>query len=279
MSLNWKDTWMLKSRLGQSMDQGLRYLNELCLFGDDVNVNSTLPFEILEKTPNLETMKIYNCRSLKEISFPSQNPLKEMLANLKQLILNSLYELHAIRGLEHLSKLQLLHVLRCGRLTTLAGQSCSNLKELRISFCDRLQCLFTSSAAKTLIHLEEMYVASCPLMKEIVRKEQDETATDTEEIRFERLERIHLESSSRLECFYSGNATLKFPSLIQVDIVDCPRMKIFSQGLIHVESSRGIQVSYGADDDLVFHLHDLNAAVVWRHLQMVRTFIRIKSRI
>ena len=280
MDLDWKVISRLKSRLGQSMDQGLRYLNGPSLYGDDENENSTLPFEILEKTPNLERMEIGYCGSLKEISFPSQNPEigKGMLANLKQLMLSWLYELHSISGLEHLPKLQLLEVLACDRLTTLGGQSCSNLKELRIDWCDGLQCLFTSSAAKMLIHLEEMYVERCESIKEIIGNEQDGTTTDTEEIRFERLERIHLKRLSSLECFCSGNSTLKFPALIQVDIVDCPNMKIFSQGLIHMESSRRIQISYGPDDDLIFY-DDLNTAVLWAPLQMVMTFIRVKRRI
>ncbi|XLS80959.1 hypothetical protein HN51_046790, partial [Arachis hypogaea] len=67
-----------------------------------------------------------------------------------------------------------------------------------------------------------------------------------------------------LECFYSGNVTLKLPSLIQLDIVNCSKMKVFSHGNVGV--SRSIQVSYNdSSDDLVFH-RDLNNAAVLQSL-------------
>ena len=274
LALNWKDASVLWSWLleRQSTDQGLERLNELSLiFDDDVNEKSTLPFEIFEKTPNLETIGIASFRSLE--AFPSQNLEigNRVPGNLKRLFLFALFELHSIGRPGYLSQLQLLHVYGCPRLTTLVVQSCSNLKVLDIQECHELQFLFTSSVAKMLTHLEEMYIEDCESMKEIVRKEQDDETT-TGEINFERLESISLQSLSSLEYFYSGNATLQLPSLIQVDIADCPKMRIFSQGLINAESFRGINRSH---DDLVFH-NDLNAAIELLFLYQVRTSISIK---
>ncbi|QHO52455.1 uncharacterized protein DS421_2g39490 [Arachis hypogaea] len=234
--LNQNQILALSSWLAQSVNQGLQYLIELGVVNfaevknNDDGENSALLLEILDKTPNLERFEIRN-HHFKSINIPEEAG-KRMLG-LKELSLLSLSELNAISGVEYLLNLQLLKVSGCPKLTTL-GQTCSNLKELDISICHRLECLFTSLAAKLLIHLEELKVSRCDLLKEIVGKEQqsDETATAstaTKDIELKRLERIKLHSLKNLECFYSGSAILKLPSLIWVNIEDCPAMKSFSQ--------------------------------------------------
>ncbi|KAL4393479.1 hypothetical protein AHAS_Ahas02G0056100 [Arachis hypogaea] len=251
--LNQNQILALSSWLAQSVNQGLQYLIELGVVNfaevknNDDGENSALLLEILDKTPNLERFEIRN-HHFKSINIPEEAG-KRMLG-LKELSLLSLSELNAISGVEYLLNLQLLKVSGCPKLTTL-GQTCSNLKELDISICHRLECLFTSLAAKLLIHLEELKVSRCDLLKEIVGKEQqsDETATAstaTKDIELKRLERIKLHSLKNLECFYSGSAILKLPSLIWVNIEDCPAMKSFSQqGAVHVEErSRPIQTRH-----------------------------------
>ncbi|RYR24626.1 hypothetical protein Ahy_B02g058141 isoform F [Arachis hypogaea] len=269
LMLNKNHTLELSSWLGQSMNQGLPCLNELNLVdfdeekNNDVRENSTTPLEILDKTPNLEIIEIYG-NHCKTINIPEA---AKRILDLKELKLWSLSELNSISGLEYLLKLRLLQVYECPKLTTL-GQSCSNLKELHIEGCHGLQCLFTSSSAKMLIQLQELKVLYCDSLKEIVGKEQqsDETAT-VSAVEFKRLERISLLSLERLECFYSENGMLKLPSLISVEIEQCPRMKIFSQTAIHVEPSRPIQVSYTSSNDDLLFCDDLNVAVAWKSLQ------------
>jgi hypothetical protein len=46
-----------------------------------------------------------------------------------------------------------------------------------------------------------------------------------------------------------------------VDIRQCPKMEVFSQGRINAKSFRGIQASSNSNDDLVFYNNDLNASV------------------
>ncbi|XP_061355905.1 uncharacterized protein LOC133300390 [Gastrolobium bilobum] len=102
------------------------------------------------------------------------------------------------------------------------------------------------------------------LPKDPNEKEQQERPThppSQEEIKFEWLERIVLHDLPSLECFYSGNSTLQLPSLLQINIWQCPKMKIFSpEELTHSEYFRGIQVSSDSSDELVFH-DDLNGSV------------------
>ncbi|XLU80663.1 hypothetical protein S245_004083, partial [Arachis hypogaea] len=236
------------------------YLNELYSFScyNDDGENSTSPFEILadKMLPKLEILQIYrnNCKTM---NIPKE--AGERMLHLKELKLRSLSELNSISGLEYLLKLRLLEVYECHKLiTVLELHSYSNLKELHIKDCNGLECLLTSSAVKMLIHLEELKVEWCNSLKEIVQQE-----SGTEDIiEFKHLHRITLADLGSLECFYSGNATLQFPSLIRLDILDCSDMKIFS----HVKLPL-FQVFYSFSEAERLFLHDLNVAIVCQFLQ------------
>ncbi|RYR24640.1 hypothetical protein Ahy_B02g058150 isoform E [Arachis hypogaea] len=243
-------------------------LNELHLayfpdYNDD-GENSTSPFEILadKMLPKLEIIEIAS-NNCKTINIPKE--AGERILHLKELKLSSLHELNSISGLEYLLKLRLLEVSSCPKLTTvLVLHSYSNLKELHIIDCGGLECLLASSAAKMLIHLEELKVKRCESLKEIVGKEEESGTEDI--IEFKRLHRITLVSMNSLECFYSGNATLNLPSLIRVDIVGCPKMKFFSQTETHVKLPL-FQVFYSSYEAERLFLPDLNVAVACQFLQ------------
>ncbi|XLR53173.1 hypothetical protein HN51_021399 [Arachis hypogaea] len=264
LALNWRYTQALSSWLTELNNKNLESLNELYLVDDDGKSTCNVPVGLFEKTPNLETLGLsFSCDEILKNILPSHDNVnnKEILGNLKELYLSNLDKLKTISGVEYLlNKMRLLYVSACPKLTTIVLQSCSFLKELHIQFCDAMLRLFTSSTAKMLIHLEELRVGFCKSLKEIVGEEQ-QSATEDEAIEFKQLQRITLRSLESLECFYSGNATLKFPSLIQLDRVDCSKMKVFSHGNVP-PISRRIQVSYNdSSDDLVF-LRDLNNAAV-----------------
>ncbi|XP_057744732.1 uncharacterized protein LOC130962545 [Arachis stenosperma] len=244
------------------------YLNELYSYSgyNDDEENSTSPFEIFaddKMLPKLETIHIHGNKHCKTINVPKE--AGERMLHLKELKLESLHELSSISGIGYLLKLRLLEVSRCPKWTrVLVLHSYSNLKELHIFSCHGLECLLTSSAAKMLIHLEELKVEYCNSLKEIVGKEEESGTEDI--IEFKRLHRITLNHLGRLECFYSGNATLQFPSLIRLDILRCSKMKIFSQTEINVKPPL-FQVFYSSYEAERLFLHNLNVAVVCQFLQ------------
>ncbi|KAJ1392591.1 P-loop containing nucleoside triphosphate hydrolase [Sesbania bispinosa] len=265
--LDWQHTSaMLRS--GQ-LTEDLQYLNELCLYRFSEKEDATFPFGILEKAPNLQEIRILRWNSLKTLT---QNPKisdHRMFEHLKTLTVDRVPNIESFESTDSswlnivCEKLHKLNFCACPDLTKLLNSpssvSFSCLKELYISECHKLEYLFTSSAARKLMHLEKITVKECESMKEIVAKEQHETSP--QEIKFERLYLIHLNSLPSLEYFYSGSDTLQLPSLIQVDIILCPNMENFSQGLIHAEYFRGINVSYDdTDRDIVFY-YDVNASV------------------
>ncbi|KOM37902.1 hypothetical protein LR48_Vigan03g128400 [Vigna angularis] len=261
--LNEKNITLLKD--GHSRDL-LHKLNYLDLVSEDYgNKKDSLPFDFLQKVPNLEYLVVRQCFGLKEI-FPSKKLDGDhdgiLLAGLNKLSLNKLLELESI-GLDHpwvkpyTEKLQGLAVIKCPRLERLVNcvTSFINLKQLIVKNCKRMMYLFTFSTAKSLGKLETLRIENCESMKEIIEKE-DENGYD--EIIFGRLTKLWLYSLPRLVSFYSGNDILQFSSLQIMRLFKCPNMKSFSQGNTNAPMFYGIKSS--SDSDLTFH-SDLNMTV------------------
>ncbi|MED6184078.1 hypothetical protein PIB30_043928 [Stylosanthes scabra] len=248
LSMKSKDTSVLYSWLQGSENDKLEYLRALRLDFDDEGDSkySTSAFEILKRTAKLEKIIIINSTSHEKIPFLPQNSSNgqdRFLEQLESLVLFFLFKLSSFKGLESLSKLQQLYIYQCPHLEIIE-QYPPNLKVLYVEGCHRLQYLFISSAARTLKHLEKLQVQDCKSLKDIVRK-GPEDGTTTEEIIFERLRIIWLENLESLECFYSGNAASKLPSLDQAAIWKCPKMTIFSQELSDVKFSIPINSAEG----------------------------------
>ncbi|KAL2335897.1 hypothetical protein Fmac_010343 [Flemingia macrophylla] len=264
LRLDWKHISALGSRFRSGrFAKGLKYLNEFSMHvGADEDEKPMLLNEILRKAPYLIEMGINNCNS-PEI-FLSANLSVEQLRILK---LCEVSKLHSIKPEDSswrntvCEKIQELNVVRCPHLITLVHSTStvffSCLKKIRISNCHILQYLCTSSSAKFLLNLEEIIVEECDSVKEILVAKGGATSED---IQFDRLKSIVLQSLPSLTCFYSGKDTLRLSSLKTVHISKCPNMKIFSQGVIHAESFKGIQMSRVAEQDLLFH-QDLNASI------------------
>ncbi|KAI4353809.1 hypothetical protein L6164_002735 [Bauhinia variegata] len=248
VSLNEKEVMMLwHEKSEEALLHNIKCLQLYCFH--NANELDTLPFAFLLNVPNMETLAIA-CSDFKEI-FPSQKLEGEYirkLAQLKGLRLVNLSQLSTI-GLEHSWKdrlcenLEVLQIQRCPRLTNIvqSAVSFSSLKELLINQCHGLECLFTSSKAKSLVRLKEMCIEECKSIKEIVAKEEDESTQD--EIIFEHLIKISLNSLPYLTTFHTGNSSLKLPSLHKVIITQCPKIINFSQGSISAPILLGIQVS------------------------------------
>lgn len=250
-------------------------LNILDLSFDDYeNKKDTLPFDFLHKVPSVECLRVQRCYGLKEI-FPSQKLQVHhgILARLNELYLFKLKELESI-GLEHpwvkpySAKLEILEIRKCSRLEKVVSCAVSfiSLKELQVIECERMEYLFTSSTAKSLVQLKMLYIEKCESIKEIVRKEDESDAS--EEMIFGRLTKLRLESLGRLVRFYSGDGTLQFSCLEEATIAECPNMNTFSEGFVNAPMFEGIKTSR-EDSDLTFH-HDLNSTIKKLFHQHVR---------
>ncbi|KAL9315077.1 hypothetical protein ACSQ67_016078 [Phaseolus vulgaris] len=217
-------------------------LNKLDLSYENVDrKEKTLPFDLL-KVPSLQRLEVRHCFGLKEI-FPSQKLEVHdgKLPELKRLTLVKLHDLESI-GLEH----------------PWVKPFSVTLKKLTVRLCDKIHYLFTFSTAESLVQLEFLCIEKCDLIREIVKKEDEDASA---EIKFRRLTTLELVSLPKLASFYSGKTTLQFSRLKTVTVDECPNMITFSEGTINAPMFQGIETSIYYSN-LTF-LNDLNTTVQW----------------
>ncbi|XP_068484978.1 uncharacterized protein [Phaseolus vulgaris] len=245
LTLNEENIILLRD--GHGPQHLLCNLNKLDLsFEHDDRKEKTLPFDFLLMVPSLQNLEVRQCFGLKEI-FPSQKLEVHdgKLPELKRLTLVKLRKLESI-GLEH----------------PWVKPFSATLKMLTLQLCNKIHYLFTFSTAESLVQLEFLCVEECGLIREIVKKEDEDASA---EIKFGRLTTLELDSLPKLASFYSGNATLQFSRLKTITVAECPNMITFSEGSINAPMFQGIETSTD-DYDLTF-LNNLNSTVQWLFVQ------------
>jgi len=228
----------------------LRTLNKLDLsFEHHDKEKDTLPFDFLFKLPSLQRLVVRRCFGLKEMFSSQQLEVHDRkLPELERLTLLNLQELESI-GLEH----------------PWVKPFSVTLKKLTVRFCENIHYLFTFSTAESLVQLEFLYIKKCGLIREIVKKEDEDASA---EIKFRRLTTLEMDSLPMLASFYSGKATLHFSRLKTVTVNECPNMRTFSEGSINAPMFHGIE-TLTDDYGLTFH-NDLNSTVQWLLVKQVR---------
>lgn len=118
--------------------------------------------------------------------------------------------------------------------------SFQNLTTMEVSKCDGLITLLTFSTAKSLVNLKRMQVIDCKMIEEIIHV-RDEVKKGC--IIFSQLEYLRLTCLPSFTSFCLENYRLKFPSLEQVIVKECPKMEIFSRGDLITPKLKRLQLT------------------------------------
>ncbi|XP_021659394.2 uncharacterized protein LOC110649219 isoform X2 [Hevea brasiliensis] len=217
--------------------------------------SAIFPFDLLQLFYNMEKLFIW-CSHFEEL-FPYEGLVDKekhasSLAQIRYLELDLLPDLKYIWN-QHsqldqvLQNLETLKVKRCDNLISLAPSSASfqNLTNLDIENCSGLSSLVTCSAAKSLVQLTELGIKGCDGLTEIVANEGDESKKD---IIFCKLKSLGIHCLPSLVCFCSAEHIFKFPSLTQVILRQCPKMQVFSKGVLSTPRLRRIRLTEEVND-------------------------------
>ncbi|KDO48645.1 hypothetical protein CISIN_1g044424mg, partial [Citrus sinensis] len=150
-----------------------------------------------------------------------------------------------------------------------------NLKELQAVGCKGLKHLVTSTTAKSLEGLISMKIFGCRAMTEVVVSDQEEDGAPNlelkQEVVFSKLKRLDLCDLDSLTSFCPANYAFKFPSLQDLSVIGCPKLKIFTTGTEELRTPPRVNVWYGErDDQLRWASNDLNTTIQQLHLEKVQ---------
>ncbi|KAG8661227.1 hypothetical protein MANES_02G215400v8 [Manihot esculenta] len=226
--------------------------------------SAVFPFDLLERFQPMEILQV-DCSQFKKLFLYDGSVGRKKYAKVLRLVrvlaLNNLPNLTDIGNQDSqldqvLQSLELLHVERCNSLVALAPSSTfQNLITLKVLKCNGLLSLVTSSTAKSLVQLTTMSIKECDGLKEIVANDGDEIELK-EDIIFRKLESLELHYLPSLVCFCSSEHNFKFPFLKNVTVKQCPKLQVFSKGVLSTSSLLGVQ-----KDDQWHWNGNLNASI------------------
>ncbi|XP_031267747.1 uncharacterized protein LOC116126183 [Pistacia vera] len=241
--------------------------------------STNISVRILQRLNNLEKL-ILREGSYKEIFTCGEDEKRtETLIQIKSLELSSLsdvkylwrndFKLDAV-----LQNLEVLKVSDCSRMINVLPSPASfeNLTVLKVSYCTELINIFTPSVAKHLVQLREMGIEGCTMMIEIVSNEKDVAVED--EIVFSKLKLLSLRYLDSLTCFSPGKYTLNFPSLKELIVERCRKMKSFSGGILNTPSLLKVQQDKKDKDEWGWE-GDLNTTVQHMYKEEVNSNLEL----
>ncbi|KAB2006680.1 hypothetical protein ERO13_D11G326000v2 [Gossypium hirsutum] len=225
----------------------IKMLRISCYFDE----SAVFPISFLRMFYNLEWLEVVSCNFKELATFKSaaceDKDMISTISKIKKLKLNMVSNIRHLwkqdSPLDHIcASLECLEIMQCGNLINLGLDlsSFENLTTLDIWKCNKMSELITSFKAQSLVCLVTMKIRECEMMKEVVASDRDNTSY---EIIFKTLKRLELHFLQSLTSFCSGNYTLKFPSLEQVILNHCPRMKKFSQGALSTPKLHKVQLT------------------------------------
>ncbi|XP_034706631.1 uncharacterized protein LOC117930215 isoform X5 [Vitis riparia] len=225
-----------------------------------------IPSFMLQRLHNLEVLNVGRCSSVEEVfqleGLDEENQAKR-LGRLREIKLDDLpglthlWKENSKPGLD-LQSLESLVVRNCVSLINLVPSlvSFQNLATLDVQSCGSLRSLISPSVAKSLVKLKTLKIGGSDMMEEVVSNKGGEA---TDEITFYKLQHMELLYLPNLTSFSSGGYIFSFPSLEQMLVKECPKMKMFSSSLVTTPRLERIKVGddeWPCQDDLNTTIHN-----------------------
>nr|KAJ0222768.1 hypothetical protein LSAT_V11C200051750 [Lactuca sativa] len=121
-----------------------------------------------------------------------------------------------------------------------------NLTKVSIVSCKLLGHVFSSCMVGSLFQLQELKISDCESMDVIVKQVEDsETRLTTTEVVFPCLKSITLEKLPNLKGFCLGKEAFEWPSLDTLEIKNCPKITVFTNGQSTTPELKLIDTTFG----------------------------------
>nr|POE86112.1 disease resistance protein rps2 [Quercus suber] len=231
---------------------------------------------ILRRLQNLEDLQIRNCNLVEEV-FEVQGKNGDEICDM---VVSTQFKVLKLINLPNLK-----HVWSSDPQAILTFQ---NLHEVEVSNCKSMKSLFPASVAKSLKQLKELKIHDCGLEEIVAMEEGLETVT---KFVFPKLVSLSLELMPDLKCFYPGKHTIEWPSLKQLMIHKCEKVKIVALNELSFPNTDGlghdvpIQLPFFQMEKVAFsNLEDICVSdkdilkMLWHSYQLVpNSFCKLKK--
>ncbi|XP_043814219.1 uncharacterized protein LOC110605262 isoform X3 [Manihot esculenta] len=227
-------------------------------------------FSLLPIFPNLERFEVLDSSLNELLPFEGLVGDQEDITTIPHI---RALTLKILPGLKHIwnpdgqlhdplfQSLETFEIWFCGNLIVLAPSSVSlgNLKTLKVFGCKTLAYIFTSAAAKSMVQLETLIVTHCNMLTEIIGGVEEDGSTD--EIVFSKMKTLKLEVLQNLTGFCLGSYIFNFPSLEQVTVFRCPKLRIFTVRKPSTPKIHGVFTGHRLSRTFLHWEGDLNATI------------------
>ncbi|XP_023920782.2 uncharacterized protein LOC112032249 [Quercus suber] len=250
------------------------------LMGFCSNVDSQPLFNkkpnILRRLQNLEDLQIRNCNLVEEVFEVEGKNVDEIC----DMVVPTRFKVLKLINVPNLK-----HVWSSGPQAILTFQ---NLHEIEVSNCKSMKSLFPASVAKSLEQLERLKIHNYGLEEIVAMEEGSETVN---KFVFPRLVSLSLELMPDLKYFYLEKHTLEWPSLKQLTIHKCDKVKIVALNELSFLDTDGLghhvpaqqpfflfeKVVFSNMEDICINAID-NLKILWHNHQLVPdSFCKLKK--
>ncbi|GKV44815.1 hypothetical protein SLEP1_g51966 [Rubroshorea leprosula] len=184
-------------------------------------------------------------------------------------------------GLPSLEELQLCWINVNIKWDTSITSFCfKKLKKLIIQGFDNLEFLFSSCVARDLVMLERLEIRECKRMRGII---VTKNAEEKENLIFRQLNYLWIKDLQNLVGFYLGNCIVEFPSLKDLEVLNCPELegltvKYFESTscIADIQTLFNEQVTFLNLEWLTI-THLKNLEMIWHNKLYADSFCRLKS--
>ncbi|GMP97746.1 hypothetical protein CsSME_00045888 [Camellia sinensis var. sinensis] len=121
------------------------------------------------------------------------------------------------------------------------------LQNMNEIWCNQLQTgSFNKLIELHLVHLKRLVIIKCSMMEEVVAKEEDEEES-INKTPLPKLEYLELNDLSKLKSFCHVTHDWELPLVAHITVLNCPKMKTFSPGVICTPKLQRVFVKEGMD--------------------------------
>ncbi|XP_023766273.2 uncharacterized protein LOC111914798 isoform X1 [Lactuca sativa] len=120
-----------------------------------------------------------------------------------------------------------------------------NVTKVSIKRCPLLGQVFSSCMVGSLLQLQELHISDCESMDVIVKQVEDSETRPTTEVVFPCLKSITLFKLPNLKGFCLGKEAFLWPILDALEIKDCPKITVFTNGQSTTPELKLIDTTFG----------------------------------